>query len=612
MSERATGERRLTTILAVDVCGYTALSERDGAGARAAVRTLAARMTEIAGAHQGRVFHAAGDGFLAEFPSATRGVEAAVALHGSLSRAPITAQGGPIRLRAGLHTGEVTVEPNGDLLGHAVNVASRLEGEASPGGTLVSAATRSLSEAGVPTRKVGDLKLKNLRDPVTAYAVLPAQGPLMRLRGLLPPGWARRNRPALLGLAALLAVVALGLLAQEARRQGALRAELAAAARQAEIEAEAERLAATLADEEDRLIDREAVRSATAGLLASDDPRKAGAVERLLADAPLAAALSLRAVLDEQEAAGEPEAARLRTALEVGVLAAGRDQALAQDAYERAYAITPDEPYVLRRLADIAVDRGQREDARVYLDALLAGEASASDQVYAHNQLGHVASFTGDLAEAERRHRLALAIARANDLAREQGWCLRNLGKVAHSRGLYAQARGEPADALFAEAKARFDQALRLARATDDAGLMAVVYNGLGAAARSMGDAAVARDYYERRLVLAEEAANRADIASVALNLADLAHTLGDRGARDAYVGRARRAAETGRIDGMLGYVAITEARFAEADGDGVAACTVLDRDRGVIDWGDAAVREVVSWMEALPCRESILARLEP
>ena len=614
MSERGqTGAaRRLATILATDVCGYTALSERDPLGAPAAIDRLTERVRAAAARHGGRVFSRAGDGFLCEFPTATAGVAAALDMAEEQRAAPIEAAGEPIRLRTGLHTGEVTAEASGDLLGHAVNVASRLQGAARPGGILMSDATRGMSAAGAPTRRVGDLKLKNLREPVRAYEVLERGGLSALVARLDLRGRAARNRGALTVLGGAAALVALVFGLWTADRYADQEAALAAAARQAEIEAEAARLADSLVAEESRLLDRGAVERAAAGLLGSEDARKAEAIRLLLDEEPLAAARSLRAVHTAQAAAGEPDAARLRTAMEVGALAAGRDQSLAQWAYEEAYAATPDEPYVLRRLADIAVDRGRHDDARVYIDALLAVAPNPGYQVYAHNQLGHIARGDGDYAEAERRHRLALAIARSNDLAREQGWALRNLGLLASEQAQRALMRGEPADALFAAATDRLTRALRLARAVDDAALTGVVYNGLAVVAQNTGDLDGARAYFGDRLTLAESAGNQADVASVAFNLAGVSAQLGDKEDRDRYLARARDAAEKGRVEGMLGYIALNEAMFAASDGDPDRACAILTANEAVIDPTDRGAAQVRQAMGPLPCDAEFFAERKP
>ena len=99
--------RRLATIVALDVAGYSARTEADEARTTAEVTALRALIEGIAARHGGRVFNAAGDGFMLEFGSCLAAVEAASEL----------AQTCEPKVRVGVHLGDVLVQPNGDLLG---------------------------------------------------------------------------------------------------------------------------------------------------------------------------------------------------------------------------------------------------------------------------------------------------------------------------------------------------------------------------------------------------------------------------------------------------------------------------------------------------------------
>lgn len=107
--------RKLATIVALDVAGYSARTEADEARTAAEVVALRRTIAAIAAQHGGRVFNAAGDGFMLEFGSSLAGVEAAFAL----------AETCEPKVRVGVHLGDVMVQPNGDLLGHGVNVELR-------------------------------------------------------------------------------------------------------------------------------------------------------------------------------------------------------------------------------------------------------------------------------------------------------------------------------------------------------------------------------------------------------------------------------------------------------------------------------------------------------
>ncbi|MBK8544199.1 MAG: hypothetical protein IPL62_12010 [Caulobacteraceae bacterium] len=79
--------------------------------------------------HGGRVFNTAGDGFMLEFASASGALSAAEILWEGVERQ---------RVRVGVHVGDVMMTKTGDLLGHSVNVAARLQQLARPGAVVVS------------------------------------------------------------------------------------------------------------------------------------------------------------------------------------------------------------------------------------------------------------------------------------------------------------------------------------------------------------------------------------------------------------------------------------------------------------------------------------------
>ena len=61
---------RLASIVAIDVVGFSTLSEKDQRKAARSVEVLRARVLDVARRHQGRLFNTAGDGFMLEFASA--------------------------------------------------------------------------------------------------------------------------------------------------------------------------------------------------------------------------------------------------------------------------------------------------------------------------------------------------------------------------------------------------------------------------------------------------------------------------------------------------------------------------------------------------------------
>ena len=571
--------RRLTTILAADLCDYTAMSEADPARALCAVEAMTARIDAVARAQGGRLFHRAGDGFLAELPSASAGVIAAQAIQVD----PVDAEGEAVCLRVGVHTGEVTEEASGDLLGHAVNVAARLQGEAPRGGTVISSATRALSETGAPLRRMGELKLKGLREPVTAYEVLTRNAVMSEVRGFLSFRWLRRNRGPAWAVALTVLVAGALLLSALVRRDLDLAAQRVAAANAARLEDDAAVLADLLTQTEARLLDRAAVEQAAFGLLGSTDEARAEARRLALAGDALGAARALRTVYEDMAATASP-AELAEIAAQAGALAFERDQALAEWAYERAYEVMPRDPFILLRLANIAVDRNRLEDARSYLSALLALEPGPRYALEANRSLGFLSLAEGRLEDAEARYRRALATARYTDDVIAEARLLVDLGALATHKANAADDEAARASA-FAAGESRLRRAARIFRAANHVPGTLSVQTELGRAYQLRGRHAKAAEAYERVFEIIQEDGDAAALSSLAFNLSVTYAQLDRKLDRDAYLDIAFEAAHAGSVEAMLPVLHAMRAGYAHGDGDDGSAC----RDRALAyDHGSA------------------------
>ncbi len=152
--------RRLAAILAADVVGYSRLVGTDEPGTLARLATLRTEVVEpLLAAHGGWVFKSMGDGLLAEFPSGAQALQCATALQQALG---VRAAG--LQLRIGLHSADVTVQPDGDLIGDGVNIAARLEALAEPGGIGISGRIREDAAGKLPpdVEDLGTPDLKNI------------------------------------------------------------------------------------------------------------------------------------------------------------------------------------------------------------------------------------------------------------------------------------------------------------------------------------------------------------------------------------------------------------------------------------------------------------------
>ncbi len=168
-----TEQRKLATIMAIDVAGYARSAEADQGAAAAAVARLRTSVEEIIPAFGGRVFNTAGDGVMIEFPAATSGVQAAVML---LKESQAGIRQLP-QIRIGLHLGEVIVAEDGDLLGHGVNVAARLQALAEPGTAAVSGAVHDQlrSAADILLTSQGKVQLEKMSERMEVFSLAPGR-----------------------------------------------------------------------------------------------------------------------------------------------------------------------------------------------------------------------------------------------------------------------------------------------------------------------------------------------------------------------------------------------------------------------------------------------------
>jgi adenylate cyclase len=151
------------------VVGYSALMERNEEATYAEFERLKRELIEPSlSRHEGRLIKTTGDGALAEFASPLAAMRCAVEIQDHLA-----SSSSPLRLRIGLNLGDVIVGQDGELYGDGINIAVRLEGNADPGGILISEKVHSEVEGklDVSLEDRGEQQLKNISKPVRAYAV---------------------------------------------------------------------------------------------------------------------------------------------------------------------------------------------------------------------------------------------------------------------------------------------------------------------------------------------------------------------------------------------------------------------------------------------------------
>lgn len=166
-------KRRLLTILAADVAGFSLLVADDEEGTLRRLNTCLVEFTQLIARHDGRLVKTAGDGLLASFESPVEALRCAISLQRSMAeRNNAQPRMGRLRFRVGLNLGDVVVQ-GGDLLGDGVNVAARLEAIADPGGICLSASVYEHVVGKIDGRleDLGELDLRHIPRPVRAYRV---------------------------------------------------------------------------------------------------------------------------------------------------------------------------------------------------------------------------------------------------------------------------------------------------------------------------------------------------------------------------------------------------------------------------------------------------------
>ncbi|MDT5399195.1 MAG: hypothetical protein QOK33_2426, partial [Mycobacterium sp.] len=126
------------TLLLADVEGSTRLWETQPDVMNDAVARLDATLADAVAAHGGvrPVEQGEGDSFVIAFARATDAVACAL----DLQRAPLA----PIKLRIGLHTGEIRLRDEGNYIGPTINRTARLRELAHGGQTVLSGAVEPL------------------------------------------------------------------------------------------------------------------------------------------------------------------------------------------------------------------------------------------------------------------------------------------------------------------------------------------------------------------------------------------------------------------------------------------------------------------------------------
>jgi adenylate cyclase len=158
--------RQLAAILFADMTGYTALMQENEHLALNKRRRLKEVLESTIGQYNGKILQYYGDGSLSIFNSAIDCAGCAVSIQQQLQQEP------KVALRMGIHTGDVIIEEDA-IYGDGVNLASRIESLAVPGGIFISEKVHDeiKNHSSFSTREMGYFELKNVKQPVRVFAI---------------------------------------------------------------------------------------------------------------------------------------------------------------------------------------------------------------------------------------------------------------------------------------------------------------------------------------------------------------------------------------------------------------------------------------------------------
>jgi adenylate cyclase len=167
-------KRKLAAIMFTDMVGYSALSQRDAKLAMELLQEHRALLREIFPRFNGTEIKTIGDGFLVEFNSALEAAQCAIEIQRTLAKRnhDVTAER-RIELKIGLHIGDV-VHRGGDVYGDGVNIASRIEPLAGPGGVCVSMDVERQIRNALEARfeKLAPTELKNISVAMDLFRIV--------------------------------------------------------------------------------------------------------------------------------------------------------------------------------------------------------------------------------------------------------------------------------------------------------------------------------------------------------------------------------------------------------------------------------------------------------
>lgn len=167
-------QRRLGAIMLTDIVGYTSLTQSNEDLALKLLSEHNKIVRKIYPEFKGTEIKTIGDAFLLMFESAKAAVNCAVKIQGKIkSRNKNKKDENIFNIRIGIHIGDV-IHKEGDVFGDGVNITSRIEPLAEPGGICISEQVyyQIKNKIDLPIESIGEYKLKNIETPLNVYKII--------------------------------------------------------------------------------------------------------------------------------------------------------------------------------------------------------------------------------------------------------------------------------------------------------------------------------------------------------------------------------------------------------------------------------------------------------
>lgn len=163
--------RKLAAIVFTDIVGFTQLMNQNENTAMELLETQRKLLRPIIESFDGEWLKEIGDGLLFSFPSAVKAVTCALEIQRILEHNP------KLTIRIGIHIGDV-IQKDGDVFGDGVNIASRLEPLAEPGGICVSERVYDdiRNKPEINAKFQDKRMLKGVEHPIKVYSIFIKMG----------------------------------------------------------------------------------------------------------------------------------------------------------------------------------------------------------------------------------------------------------------------------------------------------------------------------------------------------------------------------------------------------------------------------------------------------